>query len=360
MVVKIIHSNGDLNNKNSYSIRFQELRKIFKKTVKEKELFVFIQSVCEFLKINKDLIFCFESSLHCIDGFFKEQMLKIILKMKKGTSVSSAFAESHIFPEYFVSLVKIGEKNNNFEETFSMLKEFINWKIKQNNKFFHALLYPLVTFSIFSCVLFLFADYIIPSILEVSSINDNSNIKMFLNSLFAFKACIIFSILNLISLFVLKIMNFELYQKIIFSIPFVGKFLIYKEIYFLSYSLYSATKSSIPLMQSLVILSETTKGVVKEVLLKIKNDIAKGSKLSSAISSYKFIPEVLVNVIKTGENSSNLLNSFLIANTIFESKYKDIIEKMIIIIPIILIAFISILMILFVSLVFIPIYNVGF
>jgi len=71
------------------------------------------------------------------------------------------------------------------------------------------------------------------------------------------------------------------------------------------------------------------------------------------------VPDLFVNTLKTGEQTSNITDSFLLLNQIYQQKYNDLVEKVSTMLPVLIIFFVSILMIFFVFLVFMPIYSIG-
>jgi type II secretory pathway component PulF len=99
--------------------------------------------------------------------------------------------------------------------------------------------------------------------------------------------------------------------------------------------------------------------MAKEVLLTIKKDIIKGIKINQSILQFNFIPDTVSKIIKTGEDSGGLENSFSLVQQIFYSKYQAIMQNLIHVLPIIIIMMTSIMMICFIFLLFMPLYSVG-
>jgi type II secretory pathway component PulF len=357
---KVIYSNIVLdNNKESVSL-WAKFVSLFKNKLKESDLFLFVESISECLKINKDLVFCIESSMHFVKPKLQDIFRKIIKDIKKGQKFSTTLEQADVFPEYFISFVKVGEKNNNFEETFHFLKNFMNWKLNNNKKFVTALIYPVFTFAVFSIVLFLFADYVIPSLISALNEHNSINLNSFYNFVFAIKFIIFNIVLSIVAMFFIYHVNKDLFARIKYSIPFFGNFFMYKEIFFISYYLNSTLNSNLSIIQSFNICIDSSSIFVKKRLTKIRNDLIKGKKLSQSLQSLKFLDETIINFIKTGEKSSSLENSFLMINRTFEIKYRNFMERMIVTLPMALISCLSALIIAFLIFVFLPIYNMGF
>lgn len=221
--------------------------------MKEKDFLFFIQSVCEFLKVNNDLGFCIKSSIHCVKKTFRCDVENIISKLNKGVVFSNALEDSAIFPEYAIKILRAGENSKNFKETFGMLKNFIEWNIEQKSKLKSALAYPIFTFLVFIGVTFLFSNYIAPSIFELlNSLNDESvkSFKFFYIFMACLKTLIIFSLICLFSLWITFYAKRDLFEKILLSIPFFGNFFKYKAIYMTLYYISTSLKQDVSILNS--------------------------------------------------------------------------------------------------------------
>jgi len=339
---------------------FNFYKKTHIKKMKSVDLLCFLRSVSEFLKINSDIVFCLESSLHSVKKEYKKHIKEVILKINQGESFSSA--SSDIFPQYVVRLIKLGEKNNSFQETFDMLKNLIISKTEQNKKLINSLFYPVFTLGVFSVVLFLFSNYIMPSIFSlITTLNPESTNELYLFDFFIFSIkSLLFVILGSLILFVnLYLFKTKTFENLILKIPVLGNILKYNAIAMISYYIFSCLKSGLSIIEALNIVIESNSGVLKEILCKVKSDVIKGSSIYSSLKKASQVPDLFVNTLKTGEQTSNITDSFLLLNQIYQQKYNDLVEKVSTMLPVLIIFFVSILMIFFVFLVFMPIYSIG-
>ena len=330
--------------------------------MKESDVLFFIQSVCEFLKVNSDLGFCLESSVHCLKKEFQPVIRNIILRLNQGEVFSKALEANKIFPSYAIKIIRTGEKSKNFKETFEMLREFMQWNIEEKKKLKTALAYPAFTFFVFVGIIFLFSNYIVPSIFGLlSSMNnaDVSNYKIFFAFMFVLKGLIILLSLSAISLLIIYFMKKDYFEKILLKTPVLGDFLIYKSIYVTSYYLSSSMSNGVSILESLDIAVESSSGITKSTLLCIKDDLIKGIKINQAIRKFSFVPKMVGDIIKTGEEAGSLTNSLELVKQMFYSKYRMLMAKFINILPMALMMMTSVMMISFVRLVFMPLYSFG-
>lgn len=117
--------------------------------------------------------------------------------------------------------------------------------------------------------------------------------------------------------------------------------------------------NGITILESFNIAIDSSDGITKDVLCKLRDDIIKGIKVNESIKNFEFVPKIISNLIKTGEESGNLANAFFLIKQIFFSKYQLMMDKFINVFPTIIVSFTACLMIGFVFLIFIPLYNFG-
>lgn len=359
---KIIYS-ADYVNKSTFD--FSQIKNIFsffKRNMKDSKVLFFIQSVCEFLNVNNDLGFCLESSIHCVSMEFQPVIRNIVLRLNQGESFSRALEVNNIFPSYAIKIIRAGEKNKSFKETFEMLKDFMQWNTEQKKRLRMALAYPAFTFFVFIGIIFLFANYIVPSIFNLlNSISnaDVSNYKIFFMLISSLKYLAFSFVAAGIALFITYFTRRDVFEKIALRMPIFGEFLLYKAIYVTSYYLSSSIKNGVSILESFDIAIESSNGVTKSVLTKIKEDAIKGVKINESIRKFDFIPKIVSDLIKTGEDSGGLSNSLELVKQMFYSKYQMLMGKLINVLPVVLIVITSIMMIGFVIMVFMPLYSFG-
>lgn len=366
---RIIYSTNYEQNRNA--LNFQKVLKnvnlfsfaeFFKRKMKDSEILFLVQSICEFLNVNSDLGFCIESSMHCVKKEFQGALKNVILRLNQGEVFSRALEANNIFPDYAIKIVRAGEKNKNFKETFEMLRDFMQWNIEQKKKLKMALAYPAFTFVVFVGIIFMFSNYIVPSIFGLlSSLNNNtaSNYNAFLAFMFVLKA-VVFSVLAFFMFIgMLYCTNFDMLERVVMKTPILGDFMKYKAIYVTSYYLEKSMSNGVSIIESFDIAIDSSSGMVKKTLVRIKEDVIKGVKINDSIKRFSFVPEAVSQIIKTGENSGSLANAIGLVKQMFYSKYHVLMDKLITTLPMVMIVATALMMIGFVLLVFMPLYSFG-
>jgi len=366
---KIIYSTNYEQSKNT--LFFQNIFKtvnlfsfleISKRKMKESDVLFLVQSICEFLNVNSDLGFCIESSMHCVKKEFQGALKNVILRLNQGEVFSKALEANNIFPDYAIKIVRAGEKNKNFKETFEMLRDFMQWNIEQKKKIKMAIAYPAFTFFVFVGIIFMFSNYIVPSIFGLlSSLNNNtaSNYNAFLAFMFVLKSLVLSVLAFIMFVGVLYFYNIDMLERVVLKTPVFGDFMKYKAVYVTSYYLENSMKNGVSIVESFDIAIDSSSGMIKKTLIRIKEDVIKGVNINDSIKRFEFIPETVSQIIKTGENSGNLANAIGLVKQMFYSKYQVLMDKLINTLPMIMIVATALMMIGFVLLVFMPLYSFG-
>lgn len=88
-------------------------------------------------------------SLEIAQGSFSSKILKLELKnvlkkVRSGTSISSAFGQSQIFPTIFIQLLSSGDVGSQISKMFKNIQDFLNEEVEVKRNIMLTLLQPLV------------------------------------------------------------------------------------------------------------------------------------------------------------------------------------------------------------------------
>ncbi len=360
MVSKVIYKN---KHRKFNFLNFDFYFWFIKKTIKNNELVLFIKSVLEFLNVKNDIFFALESSLHCLKNKNKKIFNEILHDLKKGLSFSKALEKSGVFQKNVIDMVLCGEKNNNIKNSFVCLKDFLEWELEQKSKLKSILFYPLFSLLVLIFIIFMFSFFVIPTLFEVVlSFNQDcvNNFMIFNQVIFGLKSILLSVSIFSIFLFALNFKNKNLYQKIIFQIPFIGNLMKNYYIFINSYYLSTYLSQGSAIKDAFDFLVISNEGYLKIFFQNMKKHVDEGGKINSFLSKYNFIEKILISVVKTGEETGNLTNSFSIVKQIFFDKYQASVSKLINFLPIFIIFFNALFMVLFIYLIFTPMYSLSF
>ncbi len=76
--------------------------------------------------------------------YLRDELTTILARVNSGTSLSSAFQQSTIFPDVFIQLLSSGDSGSNISEMFGKIKVYLDEEVDTKRNFLLTLLQPLV------------------------------------------------------------------------------------------------------------------------------------------------------------------------------------------------------------------------
>ena len=224
------------------------------------------------------------------------------------------------FDQTYISLVSAGEISGNLIEAFKNLSEYLEDEISIKQKIFSALAYPVLVIGFSILVVIALLIFVLPQVTEQFV---KSNIELpFLTSLMIF---ISNNILVFIGINLLTITAFFVHYKknilgtssesnihrLLLKIPFVGRFLLIRDLEKFSRIMFLMLKSGINLDQS---LNHANKLIGNRYIRKIvedaTEDIIEGKDFLYEIKQSKIFPEIFIQLLSSGFQSGSLSEMF--------------------------------------------------
>jgi len=238
-------------------------------------------------------------------------------QIQGGATIASSM-EKHpkIFSTFYVSMVRAGEESGNLDETFGFLADYLDRTYKVVSKAKNALVYPAFVIMTFFVVMVLMFTVVIPKI-AVILVESGQEIPIYTriilgtsDFLIAYGIYLVLAAV-ILGFFVVKYIRTkdgrEVFDQIKLAIPYVGS--LYQTLYLsrLSDNMNTMLSSGIPMVKAL----ELTKDVVDNVIYKKAIDdaiagVKGGSSLSDSFAKHEEFPNVLVQMVRVGEETGSL------------------------------------------------------
>ena len=249
----------------------------------------------------------------------RKHMLQIVDDLQGGSSISGALAKHpDIFSDFYVNMIKAGEESGHIDQSFAYLADYMDRNYEISSKAKNALIYPAFVIFTFIAVMVLMFTVIVPKIgliIKESGQEVPFYTKMvyWVSDLFVNNW--IFMIMGLVALIGgifwysstnegrRWISNARLY------VPYVGD--LYRKLYLSRFSDNMSTMvlSGIPMLKAIEVTSSVIDNeIYKEVLDEALTKVKAGQALSVALGDRDEIPNVLIQMIKAGEESGELGN----------------------------------------------------
>ncbi len=234
-----------------------------------------------------------------------------------GTSLSNALAKHpEVFSDFYVNMVRAGEESGNLSNTFQYLADYLDRTYELINKTRNALIYPVFVMVVFVVVMVLMLVIVVPKlsaiILEtgkelpiytkvvIGASNFLVNYGLFILVILATSAFFGWR-------FARTLKGREFLARLSLDLPFIGD--LYRKLYLarIADNLNTMLASGIAMVRAVEIAASVVgNDVYEEALLDAAQAVRAGVPLSSALGKHEEIPNIMVQMVKVGEETGEV------------------------------------------------------
>jgi len=244
-------------------------------------------------------------------------ILDAVAQVKEGRDFSQALEKyPRIFPELYVSLVKIGEASGTLGENLRRIAEFLEEEIDFKSNIVSILTYPLLIVGVGIATIFIILKFVIPAL---EGIFEEMSLQLPAITLFLVNASRFFSrfwifILGFIFLVFISLRrNFRSpsnrlkWDEFRTHIPLLGELLRKIELCRFTRTLSVLLKNGLALDASLGVITQTASNLFfRSQIGKAAREIEEGASLSGAMKKLSMFNSSFTDAIAVGENSGTL------------------------------------------------------
>ncbi len=276
----------------------------------------------------------------CSIKVIKENLLSIAELLKKGRSLSYCFKSyEDIYPEFFISMIQIGEESGKLEEALLKISEYYKKEYEIISKIKNALIYPCMLLFSMLILIFILIFNVIPKFSNIFS-EMNVHIPWYTKKLINFSIFFkenakiigfLFFIFMLYILFYNKVIRnnkTNIFNANIFARQF-------KKLYELRFirTFQMMIESGANINECLYNCMETVENeYYKDKILKIIENVNNGESLTEAFKNSNLFQPFVISMIEIGEESGtldrNLINIYEILDKRFYEKIQSLISYM--------------------------------
>lgn len=246
----------------------------------------------------------------------QKRLNEVAEDIQGGVSLSSAMTKHQvIFSDFYVNMVKAGEESGKLSETFSYLAAYLERSYELVSKTKNALVYPAFVIGAFVAVMTLMLVVVIPK-LSVILIESGQPIPAYTQAViglsnFMRSYGVFFLVFFLVAGMLLWKVGIPGGKKTLSTmrlrIPFFGKLFVKTYLARIADNLQTMLSSGVPMLRSIeitanVVGDDTYKAILYDVAEKVKS----GSSLSDAMAHREEIPNIMVQMVKVGEETGEL------------------------------------------------------
>jgi len=307
---------------------------------------------------NQDLVmFCFQIEqlssagvplLECLtdlressnNPYFQKVLGAISAEVEGGKMLSQALAEHpNVFTEVFVSLVSAGEQTGQLPVVFNNLFNTLRWQDELMSQTKKLLAYPaFVAVVVFGAVAFLMS-YLVP---QMASFLKNMGQELPMNTKFlialsdafvnywwlmiGLPVLVVVTLASIIKTNPIARYRFDMIK---LQLPYTGPIL--NKIIMARFARYFALmyQTGIPILDAIKICEKIVGNrVIADALSRVHAQISAGESMSESFRNAGLFPQLVVRMIKVGENTGALDKSLLNISYFYDRDVNDSMDKL--------------------------------
>lgn len=336
-----------LSSKGLYTLDIREANKTLAsikawdeaRRIKRRDIIEFANNLSIMLKAGVPILTAVDDIGSIAENkYFRNIIRDIRAKINEGSSLSEAIKSYNVFPDIFVRLTGIGEETGRLEESLLDVAMHLQKMEDLAAALKNALIYPAFAIVATMGALFFWLLFVMP---QVAAMMIDMGVELplltrILLHLSAFMQAYWYLILLLpfLLFFIIQILKRKEPARYYIDaakikLPIV-KLVVYNKLLALfSENLRILIAAGITIDRSFGIVADVVGNeVFKRAILKTKDSVSSGSRISDALREHKVFPLLVVRMIDIGETSGNLDEQFTFLSNHYLKKLDDISQKM--------------------------------
>ncbi len=270
----------------------------------------------------------------------KVLMSQVYESIRNGSLFSESLAKHpDVFSQVYIGLIAAGEKTGNLSDAFSSIVEDMKWNMEIKRKTKKATRGPLFGLFVMFIVLGVMTSIVIPKVTGFL-MAQNLSLPFITIALIAFSDFVknywyilVFSwptiwvtlkILSRYPKIAIRIDHYKMKFPIIG--PIINKIDAAKFCQFFAMTF----KSGMGVLECLDAASEVVKNkAMKNAIISVKKQVSDGQSLAKAIASVNYFPNLVIRMLKIGEESGNMESALSNIKFFYDREINDSIDKLV-------------------------------
>ncbi len=300
----------------------------------------------------------------------RKSLGQVVTDIQGGFTISKALMKHpDIFSDFYVNMVRSGEETGKLNETFNYLAEHLDRNYEVVSKVKNALIYPIFVVTVFVGVLSLMFTFIIPKISAII-VEGGQDVPLYTKIVFAVSDFfvdfgLIFLALIIAGLyFLFRYIRTEAgasaWDRLKLDIPYFGN--LYRKLYLsiIADNMNTMILSGIPMLKAIEVTGQIVDNqVYKSILVESLEGVKGGQPLSQTFSSHPEIPNILVQMVKVGEETGELGSIFKTMARFYQREVINAVDTLVSLIEPVMIVALGLAVGILLFSVLMPIYNIA-
>lgn len=248
---------------------------------------------------------------------FRKIIARIRQDIMSGYSLSQALAvHKKVFDDVYVNVTKAGERSGELDQTMSRLTQLLIKAEQLKMKIISAAVYPIIVVVILCAVLLLMFTLVLPTFAKIYK---QMNVPLPLITQIMLGISSAFSNYWFITFPVLAFSGFGAFKfftsptgkvfvdQIVIKVPVLGDLIKHTQSSHFVSTLFVSFGAGLPITDALYLATATLSHTqIKEAFRKVNVQIQTGQRLAAALSKTGYVPDIVMLMISTGEESGDL------------------------------------------------------
>lgn len=299
----------------------------------------------------------------------KALLLSVRSKVLEGFSLAKALESSGGFPQLYITTIAAGEKSGHLDLIMSQLADYTENRSAMQKKIQGAMVYPILLAMMSFAVVIGLMTFVVPDIVKVFSQSEQAlptvTVVVMAMSAFIQKAWWLMLIAFIVCVFgFVKFIKTEsgryAFDGLVLRVPLIRKLSRGINASRFASTLAILVRSGVPLVEALKIGAAVSTNVhIKDAVNTAAEKVTEGGNLSSQLERSSYFPPMMIQMIRSGENSGELENMLKRASDMQENEVSSLIGTILALLEPIMLVIMGIIVLVIVLAVMLPIVNMN-
>ena len=321
----------------------------FRKNFNDTDIYNVARELSTLLRSGMRIDKAFDLLIHATTKqSLKEVLAAVLTDIKAGKGVAQSFDNTGRFNPLFISMIHISEAVGELRTAFENIAQYLRFQIQFKAEIRNTMTYPIFLVCASIVTFFVIFQFIVPRFFSIFG-SDSSQLPLPAKILYTLSGWLTFqnlgAIAGVIALFFIarrlypdKVKLPNVYNYLAF-LPGIRGLILDLELSRFSYSMFAVLQSGVEFIKALRLSASLIQNAhYRGPIASLVGQIKEGRKIADVFSQVHFLPEIVPNMIRVGEESGNLKEMFFEIYQIFDERFKNGIKRVLVLVePLIII-----------------------
>ena len=296
-------------------------------------------------------------------------LLSVRSKVLEGHSLAKALQQSGSFPELYIATIAAGERSGHLDLILDQLADYTENRFAMQKKIQGAMVYPIILMLMSFGIIMGLMTYVVPDIVKVFA-NTNQALPLITQILMKSSELIrqlwpYMLVLSIVAIFLLvKFLRTQAghytFDRVVLKLPLFGKLSKGINAARFASTLSILTQSGVPLVDALKIGAAVSNNwVIRDAVNVAAEKVTEGANLASQLERSGYFPPMMIQMIRSGENSGELDRMLTRASDMQDKEVSTLITTLLALLEPLMLVFMAGIVLVIVIAVMLPIVNMN-